>query len=219
MKNRRLFLAVLLAGVLSSCGGELPLGDLGAQFGGGAAPEILQKEDGENVELVLHPVPVWDEHGAANSQTINIDGREIFVRVRDGDFLERPYVRAGLFWHSRKEEIFVPVVVLGPSVEIRKVEVRAGGSYSQLRRARNFNFTPAKSKWEKRISSAAFEMKPAMLRAIAGEKTARLTVKTNRGDLYLGLDVAGGASESEVRGNARYMFARFADKIAEIKKQ
>ena len=217
MKLRRLFFAVLFAGVLSSCGGGLPSGGLGAQLGG-APPQIHKNEDGENVELVLNPVPVWDETNAADSKTVEVGGREVFARVRQGNFLERPFAKAGLFWHSRKEEIFVPVVVLGPPVKINGVEVRAGGNFSTLRRAKNFKFTPAQSKWEK-VSSAAFEMKPSVLRAVAGEKTARMTVKTNRGNLHLGLDVVGEDSEAAVRRSARYMFAQFAGKIAEVKKQ
>lgn len=208
----------LFAGGLSACGGELPLGELGAQFGGGEAPQVQKNEDGENVEMILHPVAVWDEQKTTPSQPVNIDGREVFVRFRKNDFLERPFVRVGLFWHSRKEKVFVPIVVLGPPVKIRAVEVRAGGNFALLRRAENFNFTPAQSKWDGEISSAAFEMKPSMLRAIADEKTAYMRIKTNRGDLHLGLDVAGGG-EAEVRGNARYLFMQFADQMAEVKKQ
>ena len=214
------FVAALLlsAGALSACGSAPQFADFKVpQFGGGGgeAPEIQRNAKDGDVELVLHPLSVWDEIGVSDSETIAADGREFLARRRGTSLWEKPFARAGLFWHSRVEHIFMPLVVLGPPAEIRKVEIRAGGSRALLRRARNFEFTPARRSSDAgKVSSAVFEMKPETLRAVAASDTARLVVSTDRGILNLGLDVVAGDSADDYRRNARVAFARFAAKIA-----
>ncbi|MGI9306511.1 MAG: hypothetical protein ACR2P5_04320 [Gammaproteobacteria bacterium] len=214
-------LAFLLAGaLLSSCGGELA--QLGGKFGAGAgaekAPEIRLRGSGGNMEMILHPVAVWDEKDVAAPHKVEIGGREVFVRLRGGDFWDKPFVRAGLFWNARRENIYLPVAVFGPPVDIRGLEIRAGNSRATLRRAGDeFNYTPAGSWDSAETSSAAFELKPKMLRAVAAADFAQLIIKTNRGNLHLGLDVVGDDSEESVRRNARYLFALFAEKMAAAK--
>ena len=98
--------------MLSACGG-------GAAFSGAKTAAIEKRDNGKDVELILHPVPVWDGGGAV-SQTVALDGGgDIVVRVRSTGILDRAYVRMGLFWHSRREIIFVPVEVLGPPAKLR----------------------------------------------------------------------------------------------------
>lgn len=206
---------LLLAALLSACSGDIA--QL-TQIGTPAAPPIEQKTNGESTEIILHPVAVWEEANAAASQQVSVDGHVVKVRRRSGDFWDKAFVRAGLFWHSRKNNIFVPVVVLGPPVKIRQVEIRAGNRVSLLRRAANFKFTPSGSQLAKdKQSSAAFEMKPEMLAQIVTGETAHMVVRTNRGNLHLGLDVVNGDSPSVVRGNARYLFSRFSEKMAQVK--
>ncbi len=203
--------------LLSSCGGNL------SQFGvttvGNDATTIEKREKDGDVELILHPVAVWDERGAAESETINVDGKDIQVRVRKKDIFEKSFVKMGLFWHSRGKNIFVPVSVSGPSVEIRQLEIYAGGNFSVLKRAKNFNYTPGKSKFNSdKISFAAFEMKPSLLAALVKADTVEAVIKTSRGNLKLGLDVVAGDSISDARINARRLFSVFADKIAANKR-
>ena len=184
----------------------------GEQTGGGVI-ERRQTQDG--VELVLQPVDVWDTQKTVEHMTVFIDGAPFKARQRASGFLEKPYVRAGLFWSSRAEKVFLPVMVTGPKVDIRSVEIRAGGDFARLRLARNFTFTPAISPEElKKVSFAAFEMNPGTLRAIANADTARMTINTNRGALHMGLDVVGKRSEEDVSRNARVLFARFAGQMA-----
>lgn len=212
-----LFLGVFLAaGGLSACGG-LSLDD--AKFpkfgaGGDDAPAIQRNAGGGDVELILNPVPVWDETGVSPSAKVSADGREFLVRPRETGVFEPPFARAGLFWHSRLDNIFMPVVVLGPPAKIRKVEIRAGSSRALLRRApESFKFTPAQT-GKGKISSAVFELKPKMLRAVSASDTVHLIVSTDRGVLNLGLDVVGGDSPDDYRRNARVLFAQFAEKMA-----
>ncbi|MGI9297577.1 MAG: hypothetical protein ACR2QC_06740 [Gammaproteobacteria bacterium] len=218
------FAIFLAAGALSACGGLSRLGEAAGglpQFGAddGDAPAIQRNAKDGDVELILHPIAVWDETGVSPSAKISADGREFMARPRDTGFLERPFARAGLFWHSRLDHIFMPVVVLGPPAEIRKVEIHAGGNRAQLRRAPDsFKFTPAQAGGSQKISSAVFELKPRTLRAVSAADTARLIVSTNRGVLNLGLDVVGGDSPEDFRRNARILFAQFAEKMAAEKK-
>lgn len=219
--------ALCLAGGLSACSNIPQLAELGEiempqfgeikllQFGAKDAPSIQRVASGDNVELILHPVAVWDETGAAPPVKVSADGREFMARQRTTSFLEKSFARAGLFWDSRLTHIFMPIVVLGPPVDIRRVEVFAGGNQALLRRANsNFKFAPSQSSLDKdEISSAVFEMKSGTLRAVAAADTARLVIHTNRGILNLGLDVVVGDSPDDYQRNARVLFAQFAEKM------
>ena len=209
------FFALLPALVLAACTDEISrLGQIGAP-----PPAIEQKTDGRDTEIILHPVAVWEERDAGDSRQVSVDGHVAQVRPRSGGFWDKSFVRTGLFWHSRKDNIFVPVVVLGPTAKINQVEMRAGNRTALLRRADNFKFTPGGEKSKKGgQSAAAFEMKPEMLAAIVNGDTAHMIIHTNRGNLHLGLDVVKNDSPSAVRENARYLFARFAEKVAQVKR-
>ena len=214
------FLPVLfLAAALSACGSapNFSAPDVFAADDENA-PSILRAAKGENVELILHPVPVWDEFGASSSAiTIESDGGKYAARPRKTGFLEKPYARAGLFWNSRLEYVLLPIVIVGPPADIRGAEIQAGANRAILRRADdNFTFTPARQSGEDgRISSAVFQMKIKTLRAIAAADTAQIVVNTSRGVLKLGLDVAAdNSSPSDYRRNARALFAQFSAKIA-----
>ena len=213
MKKHQLFLVILFTGVLSACGSGSPFAQLTS---GNNTPTIEQTLEGEYSQLILSPIEVWDEQNVTAPELTNVNGYEIFVRRRETHVFEKPYVRAGLFWNSRLPHAFLPIVVLGPKADINGVSVRAGKIYQSLRPARNFSFTPTKSKWETQpLSSATFEIEPALLRAIADEKTAQLTIKTNRGTLRVGLDVVSIIDTLGIDNNARVWFAQFMDRMTE----
>ena len=149
------------------------------------------------MELILHPVPVWDGGGAV-SQTVALDGGgDIVVRVRSTSILDRAYVRMGLFWHSRREIIFVPVEVLGPPAKTAAGADCPRATMSRCcNRRRAFILPPAVralNYWaEKKPSTAAFEMTPETLAAIATAARAEAVIETNRGNLAVALDAATG---------------------------
>lgn len=201
---------------MSGCAGNLPFD---APANGEAAtsvePGAIERRQTEGaVELVLQPVDVWDTQKVVSPMTVYVDGAPFKARQRSSGFLEKPYVRAGLFWSSRAEHVFLPVMVMGPTVEINNVEIHTDSNFSQLRKARNFSFKPADIKEADKVSFASFEMRPETLRAVANADIARMTINTSRGALHMGLDVVGGRSEKDVSHNARVLFARFAGQMA-----
>lgn len=208
--------------LVSGCG-NVPSGDLNlSQLGSGlgAEPSAIQRRQNEtDVELILDPVPVWDEVGVSPPKTFSVDGTDVSSRLREKKFLERPFARAGLFWHSRQDHAFLPLVVLGPPVTIKKVEAETQHKKALLRKARGFQFTPAKTGLDGKISSAAFEIKLGILEALATAETAHLIVHTNRGIMRLGLDVVVEASDDALRNNARVLFARFAEQMSDYRKE
>ena len=58
-----------------------------------------------------------------------------------------------------------------------------------------------------------------MLSLIASSKTARLSVKTNRGNLNVGLGVVVGDSINNLRGNAKNLIAQFKDMVEDVIKE
>ena len=217
-KTARLVALFLATGALSACDfrdiGNLNINSAPSS-GDKKLPVIQRNAQDGNVELVLHPVLVWDEDGASPPKTVASKGRKFIVRHRRASFLEKPYARAGLFWHSRLDYIFMPIVVLEAETEIRQVEIRAGANRANLRPAKDdFKFTPARTTGGGEVSAAVFELKPKTLRAISGAEEVRLIINTNHGVLNLGLDVVSGNSPDDYRRNARTLFADFAAQMA-----
>ena len=205
-------LLILAAAMLSACGG-------GAAFSGAKTAAIEKRDNGKDVELILHPVPVWDGGGAV-SQTVALDGGgDIVVRVRSTSILDRAYVRMGLFWHSRREIIFVPVEVLGPPAKLRRVRIVAGDHVAVLQPAQGFHFAPGRPRVKllggKKPSTAAFEMTPETLAAIASSARAEAVIETNRGNLAVALDAATGESAAAAAASAKRQFGLFLERRKE----
>ncbi|WOV91921.1 MAG: hypothetical protein R1F54_04650 [Candidatus Zeuxoniibacter abyssi] len=214
-------LFLLTATLLSACGEQLSGLDLSGLSVGKADQEIKQFDgDGGDVELRLDPVDVWDDI-KTEPVKVEIDGRELYVRKRPGGTFEHAWVRMGLFWHSKTDYVYVPIVVLGPPVEIRELRVDAGPSFALLKKAENFHFEPGSRIFDgkKEKSSAVFIMSINMLSLIASSKTARLSVKTNRGNLNVGLGVVVGNSINNLRGNAKNLIAQFKDMVEDVIKE
>ena len=221
MKTIFAMTTLLTAMLLSACGAQISGFDLSSLSVGKTAQEIKRFDGGSgDVELRLDPVDVWEDI-KTEPVKVEIDGRELYVRKRPGGTFESAWVRMGLLWNSKTNYAYVPIVVLGPPVEIREIRVDAGPSFALLKKAENFHFKPGSRIFDgkKEKSSAVFIMPISVLSLIASSKTARLSVKTNRGNLNVGLGVVAGDSINNLRGNAKNLIAQFKDMVEDVIKE
>ena len=209
----KLFLVVPV--VLSACGGStISI----SEAWDSQQPEVRKHRDNfGHVEVVLDPVKVWDDKNASAPVSVKIGGQNLFMRKYGGDIFDKAWAQMGLFWHSKSKNIVVPIVVFELAVKIHQVEIRTSEQQALLPMAEDFDFTPGKLRFDSRpMSSAAFVMPPQLLEAIVNEKIAQLIIKTDRGNMHVGLDVVHGDAEADLRRNAKYLFALFADTIREV---
>lgn len=174
--------------------------------------EIAELADDEgNVELILEPVDVWDNGDAGDAETFTVNEQQLSFRVRSAELLDQAWVRLGLFWHSRQDNIQMPLVIVGgPPVTIRRVQIQAGRSRETLQPAKNFNFTAGKRPLDDVLHSGAFSITPEMLSAIAEADDVYVTILTSRGVLRVNLAVVTGSSDNQLASSAKYQFADFS---------
>lgn len=178
---------------------------------------IEERGADETRELVLRPIEVWDERRTGEPQKVEAEGREFSVRLRSAESGEYPYARVGLLWHARAENMFMPVVLLGESVDILGAEIRAGAVRAPLEPARRFQFTPARSDDdESEPSWAVFSVPFSLLKEIAYAPRVHLIVRTDRGTINLGPDIVADESPDALRRNLRYLLAQMAERIDAI---
>lgn len=219
----------LLAGALlvSGCGGE-PLENrsgllsIGTGSSGFLAdldgPEVTMREKGGNIELILQPVPVWEDIKAQTVE-VPVSGKGVYVRPRDGSTWEKPYARVGLFWNSQDGKVIMPVVIEQKrAIRIRSAELYAGNHSATLRIAPNFKFKPG-GNLNLVASHESFHLPFDMLKAVSESRTAQLVLKTHRGDLPLGLDVVNNADPKDAYGTARYQFYLFTREVVAVRAQ
>ncbi len=221
MKNIFNILVLLLATILLSACAE-QFAELNLNVGGGEPDVLIKRFDGENndVELRLDPVYVWDNINV-ESEKVKVDGRELYVRKRpSGGIFERAWVRLGVFWHSKTDYVFIPIVVLGSPVEIRGLLINSGQSRASLKKADNIKFKPGSKMFDSdnKKSSAVFKMSLKVFKTITSAKKTQVVIQTNRGNLAVGLDVVTGDSTDDLRTNAKNLIVQFHDMIQDIKK-
>lgn len=207
----RRLLAVMLSATLTlalaACSGEIGSLNLG---GGLPLTAIQQNQDDEgNVELLLEPVDVWDDQGALEAEQIEVSGKTLYFRMRNKDIFENAWVRVGLFWHTKLNRIYMPVVVSGPPVEITRIRVTADESSEILEKATNFNFEPGKRPFDKELSSGVFTMSPSILATVTDAENFYVDVITNRGQLRVNLSAVTDRTASTLTASAKYQFAEF----------
>jgi hypothetical protein len=210
---RAVFSLFLSAALLAGCAGQSATNfdDLAqrAGLGGGALrPLLLERENGDK-ELSLEAADVWDDAGAGAAAKWNINGEDMFFRLRPVGVFERATARLGLFWHSRVKKPILTIVILGDPVNIRGVRVKTDNASGELQRAKNFVYTPAKRMFDKDASSAAFYIEPSLLRALTQGENAHVTALTNRGQLRLNLSAVPKVGEGPLAGSAKALFAEF----------
>ena len=207
-------LAVLLlagsAALAGGCGGALQ---------GGLTPvdELTTSTtaEGDAVQVMLEPVDVWDEEGAAAAAVAEVDGRKIYVRKRGNALFKRTWIRLGLYWNSKRpNDIFVGAVALGPAVEVRALRMEIDGRTVTLKPTRDFSFIPGKrgvfDGGDK--SAGSFIADADWLRdVVQSRSSAKVSLETSRGALTGDLNVVVGDSQSALRKSAKNMFAAFLD--------
>ena len=211
----RALLILAAAFMLAGCAGLPAMPNLNLnlpQASQNKSGAIERSEKDGAVQLILHPVPVWDDKGASEPVSAKVDGRSVYVRKRRGGAFEQPWVKMGLLWNSSVEEVYIPVVVFGPPVDIRWLEFhREGGGRQKLDKARNVSFTPGVNFWERnrKMSSGVFSAPLEVLDDMVSSKVSRVAVNTNRGYLYVDLGALSGDSPSATRQNAKVLFSQF----------
>lgn len=206
------FIGLLLtAALLSGCGVSLPT-PLAPSAG---APEIQRStNDAGDVELILDPVDVWEEKGLGSPFVNKEVGDGLTFRKRPKEIFERTWVRLGLFWHSRRDDVILTAVIYQPSIKFRRLQVFTAAGTTALTPATDFSFTPPKGFLDRDVSSAVFSMPPSLLQDIADGETS-VAISTNRGSLRVNLSAVVGDSPTVLRQSAKYLFAAFAKRQQE----
>jgi len=190
--------------MLSGCGS--------ISLSGGAASVRHAENDKGDVELVLDPVDLWDAKGLGKPFRADDIDKNLQFRKRNKELLERAWVRLGLFWHSRRDDIVLTAVIYQPSVTIRQMTLLVNGKKYPVLPAQGFNFTPPKGLFDKDASAAAFSLPPTFLYEIVAGGETSFVLDTNRGTLRVNLSAVVDDSPQALRRSANYLFAEFARK-------
>ena len=197
-------LAVVCAAlmVLSGCSSFSLTGSGGAH---------IQRTDDVNggVQLVLDPVDVWSEAGLGQPFKSDEIGGNLQFRKRGKEMLERAWVRLGMFWNSRRDDIVLTAVVYQPAVTIRQMTILINGKKYPVLPAQGFRFSPPQGAFDKDASAAAFSMPPSFLYEIVDGGETAFVLSTNRGVLRVNLTAVVDDSPQGLRRSANYLFSEF----------
>lgn len=209
---------VALAGLgLSACSVESLSTNL-SDFTNTNSDGVYQiSNDAGEVEIILDPIEVWEERGAAPPQSFTVDDKDIEVRLlKSGDWQDKSWVKVGLFWHSKMKKVMMPVVVLGPPVEISRIQLVFGDSRVTPPKAKNFSFSTGKPLFgSSTASSSSFEVRREHLRKIIKEQNPKLIIETHRGNLLVNLSVTA-MDENNLNKSLKYLFADFYAKMQQV---
>lgn len=194
--------AFLLTGCLAALNKPTPL-------------SIAEDEQG-NTELIVEPLDMWDWNPALRSEQVEVEGEQLYFALRPIGPLDQAWVRGGLFWHSKMDKVMMPIVVLGPPVEMQKMYLEFDGKKQFLSKPKDFKFTAGKRALDKHLSSGTFALTPAQLRALVESENIVLGVWTNRGILRVSPHAVPSMDAGEWKKSARYHFAQFYNKYQQL---
>lgn len=172
-------------------------------------------QDNGAAQVMLEPVDVWDDQGAAEAAEAEVDGRKIHVRKRGSALFRQAWVRLGLFWSAKRpNDVFIAAVALGPEVQVRSLRMEIDGQAVELEPTNDFQFTPGKrgplDNQDKH--SAAFVADLDWLRdVVQSRESVVVALETNRGVLAGDLNVVAGDTQNALRESAKNMFAEFLE--------
>lgn len=167
--------------------------------------------DDDSIKLVLEPLDIWDGEGAGALEEFTINGSTTELRLRADSLFDQAWLRAGLFWDSRRKDgVIMPLVIAsGPPVTFLKVRVDTDNRRYFLDAAENFTFVPGKRPFDKELYHGAFALDTKILADIVSSKDIHITVQTSRGGLTANLAVVSDDDSSTLATNAKYQFAEF----------